>query len=254
MKRLAAARVSHADDAVRLPGRTGAALISSATSLTVLSALCNFGRLTRVPIASRGEGSLLSWQRRNGPATREVARPRRVVPWRSTSPAAAAARLCLWALALAAAVPVAAEQPYALIGQAAPDFALRAVVGDNVRLSEHRGQVVVLSFWSSRCTPCRTQLAALNRSLATYASAGLSIYGVGVDDVPAQALDFAHSTAVGFAMLLDPAKGVSRSYQVDNLPMTVLIDRNGTVRYVLRDYSDASNTRYLQELRVLLNE
>ena len=164
-------------------------------------------------------------------------------------------RLCLGALTLAAAAgPLSAEQPYGLVGQAAPDFALRAAVGDNVRLSEHRGEVVVLSFWSSRCTPCRTQLAALNRSLATYASAGLSIYGVGVDDDPAKALDFAHSSAVGFAMLLDPAKGVSRSYQVDNLPMTVLIDRNGTVRYALRDYSDASNRRYLQELRTLLNE
>jgi peroxiredoxin len=210
--------------------------------------------LTRVPIASRGEGHLLSWQRRIGPAWREVVYPRRAIAWLSGRRAAAAPGLCLAALAVAAVVPAAAEPAYGLIGQAAPDFALRAAAGDNVRLSEHRGEVVVLSFWSSRCTPCRTQLAALNRSFATYASAGLSIYGVGVDDVPAQALDFAHSAAVGFAMLLDPAKGVSRSYQVDNLPMTVLIDRNGTVRYVLRDYSDASNRRYLQELRALLNE
>lgn len=197
----------------------------------------------------------MSWQRRNGPAWREAARPRRAVAWISAWRPGRVVRRCFGALVLAGAVAgVAAEQPYGLIGQAAPDFALRAVVGDNVRLSEHRGEVVVLSFWSSRCTPCRTQLAALNRSFATYASAGLSIYGVGVDDDPAKALDFAHSAGVGFAMLLDPAKGVSRSYQVDNLPMTVLIDRNGTVRYALRDYSDASNRRYLQELRSLLNE
>ena len=51
-----------------------------------------------------------------------------------------------------------------------------------------------------------------------------------------------------------PAKAVSRSYQVDNLPMTVLIDRNGTVRHVLRDFSAASNGLYLRELRALLNE
>jgi peroxiredoxin len=172
--------------------------------------------------------------------------------WVSASRAGAVVQACLCALLLAGALP--AAQPYALIGQAAPDFALRAAVGDTVRLSEHRGEVVVLSFWSSRCNPCRTQLTALNRSLATYASAGLSIYGVGVDDDPVQAVDFAHSAAVRFALLLDPAKGVSRSYQVDNLPMTVLIDRNGTVRYVLRDYSDASDSRYLQELRALLNE
>jgi peroxiredoxin len=157
-------------------------------------------------------------------------------------------------LTLAAAAASAAEPPYALLGQMAPDFALHAAAGENVRLSEHRGEVVVLSFWSSRCTSCRAQLVALNRSLATYASAGLAVYGVGVDDDPVQAREFARTAGVGFALLLDPAKAVSRSYQVDNLPMTVLLDRNGTVRYVLRDYSAASSTVYLQQLRTLLNE
>jgi peroxiredoxin len=157
-------------------------------------------------------------------------------------------------LTLAAVAAFAAEPDYALLGQAAPDFALHAAAGDTVRLSEHRGEVVVLSFWSSRCTSCRTQLTALNRSFATYRSVGLAVYGVGVDDDPTQARDFARSARVDFALLLDPAKAVSRSYQVDNLPMTVLIDRNGTVRYVLRDYSDASSTLYLQQLRMLLNE
>jgi peroxiredoxin len=164
------------------------------------------------------------------------------------------ARLCALGLMLAAAAAVAAEPPYALLGKAAPDFGLHAASGDNVRLSEHRGEVVVVSFWSSRCTSCRTQLTALNRSFATYRSAGLAIYGVGVDDDPVQSQDFARSAAVDFALLLDPAKTVSRSYQVDNLPMTVLIDRGGTVRYVLRDYSAANSTLYLQQLRTLLNE
>src|SRR5215472_8908806 len=107
------------------------------------------------------------------------------------------------AITLLAAVAARADTPYALIGQAAPDFALRAAAGGNVRLSEHRGEVVVLSFWSSRCTPCRTQPAALGRSLATYQSAGLAVYGVGVDDDAAQAREFAHSAAVGFTLLLD---------------------------------------------------
>ncbi|TLZ19562.1 MAG: TlpA family protein disulfide reductase [Gammaproteobacteria bacterium] len=147
-----------------------------------------------------------------------------------------------------------AEPTYALIGRSAPDFALHAAIGGNARLSEHRGDVVVLSFWSSRCTPCRTQLAALNRSLATYRSAGLTMFGIGVDDDPVQAHDFARSAQVSFTLLLDPAKSVSRSYQVDSLPMTVLIDRSGTVRHVLRDYSADSEQLYLRQLRTLLNE
>jgi peroxiredoxin len=163
-------------------------------------------------------------------------------------------RLCAAVAALGAVLSATAQPTYVLMGQPAPDFALHAAAGDNVRLSEHRGEVLVLSFWSSRCNSCRTQLAALNHSFQTYRSAGLEIYGVGVDDDPAQSREFARSAGVSFAMLLDPAKAVSRSYEVDNLPMTLLIDRNGLIRYVLRDYSAANETLYLQELRGLLNE
>ncbi|TLY91510.1 MAG: TlpA family protein disulfide reductase [Gammaproteobacteria bacterium] len=194
----------------------------------------------------------MSWQRPNHPLWREVAERW----WVATCSARSRARvlLCMAVMALGCSLAVQAQSRYALIGQSAPDFALHAAVGGNARLSEHRGEVVVLSFWSSRCTPCRTQLAALNRSLATYHSAGLAMFGIGVDDDPAQAREFARSASVSFALLLDPAKGVSRSYQVDNLPMTVLIDRSGTVRNVLRDYSPESEQLYLQQLRALLNE
>jgi len=158
-------------------------------------------------------------------------------------------------VAFAAGVSVPAQPAYFLLGREAPDFALHAVAGSNVRLSEHRGDVVVLSFWSSRCSPCRAQLAALDKSLATYRSAGLQMYGINVDDDQTRAIDFAHGgQAVTFALLLDPQKTVSRRYEVDNLPMTLLIDRNGIVRYVLRDYSAKSEDQYLQQLRTLLNE
>jgi peroxiredoxin len=128
------------------------------------------------------------------------------------------------------------------------------VAGGNVRLSEHRGDVVVLTFWGSRCSSCRGQLAALNKTLATYRPAGLLVFGISVDDDQSRALQFAHGQPVDFPLLLDPEKNVSRSYQVDNLPMTVLIDRSGVVRHVIRDYNSKSQETYLQQLRGLLNE
>ena len=161
-------------------------------------------------------------------------------------------RLCLAAIAFCA--PALADISYALMAREAPDFALHAIAGGNVRLSEHRGDVVVLSFWGSRCTPCRAQLAALNRSLATYRSAGLQVYGINVDDDQSRALAYAHGESVTFPLLLDPEKAVSRSYQVDNLPMTLLIDRSGVVRNVFRDYNAKSEELFLQQLRALLNE
>jgi peroxiredoxin len=59
---------------------------------------------------------------------------------------------------------------------------------------------------------------------------------------------------VEFPLLLDPGKTVSRLYRVDNLPMTLLIDRSGAVRHVHRDYDGKSEALYLQQLRALLNE
>jgi peroxiredoxin len=159
-----------------------------------------------------------------------------------------------WLATIAFCTAAFAEPTYLLLGHPAPDFALHALKGGNVRLSEHKGDVVVLTFWGSRCTPCRAQLAALNRSLGTYHAAGLQVYGISVDDDQSRALDYARSEAVVFTLLFDPGKNVSRSYQVDNLPMTLLIDRGGIVRYVFRDYDAKSEQLYLQRLRALLNE
>jgi len=81
------------------------------------------------------------------------------------------------------------------------------------------------------------------------------MYGINVDDDQTRAIESARGgQTVTFALLLDPQKTVSRRYEVDNLPMTLLIDRNGIVRYVLRDYSAKSEDLYLQQLRTLLNE
>ena len=143
---------------------------------------------------------------------------------------------------------------YPLMAQAAPDFALRAFSGDNVRLSEHRGEVVLLAFWSSRCSTCSAQLAALNRTYLTYRSAGLQVYGISVEAEEPRAREFADARHVAFPMLFDPAEEVSRQYDIDRLPTLILVDRNGTIRDVQRDFSARDQALYLHELRGLLNE
>src|SRR5580658_8634389 len=87
---------------------------------------------------------------------------------------------CFSVLALAVAT-YAFGASSGLIGQPAPDFALPAVVGSNVRLSEYRGQPVILAFWGSGCGVCARQLAALDKLYATYRSSGLVVLGVSVD-------------------------------------------------------------------------
>ena len=140
----------------------------------------------------------------------------------------------------------------AAVGELAPDFALPAATGGNVRLSEHRGEVVVLTFWSSGCSVCGSQLAALGELQATYRSAGLTTLGVSVDDDLQRALLFARDHPTRFPMLLDRLKGVSRTYRIERLPTTVLIDRRGRVRYLHADYRDTDNS-YVAQVRELLD-
>ncbi|HEV2700136.1 MAG TPA: TlpA disulfide reductase family protein [Steroidobacteraceae bacterium] len=164
------------------------------------------------------------------------------------------AQRCIAAATLTFLCLAANAQGFALMGQPAPDFALRSFSGTNVRLSEDRGDVVVITFWGSQCGVCRRQLELLDHSFSTYRSAGLHMYGVSVDDDATHARQFVAAHPVSFVMLADPAKDVGRLYQIDNLPTTVLIDRGGIVRHVYRDFGPRDEALYLSQLRELLNE
>jgi peroxiredoxin len=156
-------------------------------------------------------------------------------------------------LALATALRAAAPPAPGFVGKNAPDFALAASAGANVRLSEYRGQPVVLSFWSSRCSTCAGQLAALNRFYGTYRSSGLVVLAVSVDDDPQRAHDYARAHATAFPLLFDPAKSVSRAYGIERLPTTVLIDRSGVVRFLHSD-DRAGDGPYVAQIRALLDD
>ncbi|MFT3907661.1 MAG: TlpA disulfide reductase family protein [Steroidobacteraceae bacterium] len=157
----------------------------------------------------------------------------------------------LGTLLLGGLLPLAVAAPDA--GEAAPDFALPGYTGSNVRLSEYRGEVVVLTFWSSRCGQCAQQLAALDQLQSTYRSAGLVTLAVGIDDDETRAAEFARSHDWRIPLLKDRDKQVGRAYGVDRLPTTVLIDRSGHVRYRFRDYR-STQSDYLMQLRALLDD
>jgi peroxiredoxin len=153
-------------------------------------------------------------------------------------------------------VPLAsvAAEPYELIGQPAPDLVARDLTGKNVRVSEHRGEVVVVSFWSGSCNTCRAQLEALDRIARTYASAGLTVIGVNLDDNVARAVKFARAQDVQFQLLIAAPEGTGRDYRVDRLPMMVFVDREGVLRGAHREFKARDEAQYVRELRTLLDE
>ncbi|HTT05091.1 MAG TPA: TlpA disulfide reductase family protein [Steroidobacteraceae bacterium] len=143
--------------------------------------------------------------------------------------------------------------PQTLIGQSAPDFALAAYAGDNVRLSESLGQPVIITFWGTSCSQCAAQLARLDRLYQTYRSSGLVVLAVSVDDDMQRADRYARAHRMHYPLLLDPSKEVSRAYQIDRLPTTVLVDRAGTIRY-LHDAYRANDPSYVAQIRALLDD
>jgi len=154
---------------------------------------------------------------------------------------------------LAAVLMGAPARAVTVVGDPAPDFALPAVAGGNVRLSEHRGEVVLLTFWSSGCSICAAQLDALGSLQTTYRSAGLVTLAVSVDDNMDRALRYANAHPERFPLLLDRRKDVSRAYRIERLPTMVLIDRRGRVRYLVADYRRTDNS-YVAQVRELLDD
>lgn len=137
---------------------------------------------------------------------------------------------------------------------AAPDFTLRTADGRNVRLQELRGQVVMVNFWASWCAPCRVEMPHLIRLSDKYRASGFALLGVNVDDDPKNALNAAAKMGIRFPVLLDADKRVAQLYQVATMPSTVLIDRDGRVRYVHRGYRDGYEATYDKQVRELLKE
>ena len=158
----------------------------------------------------------------------------------------------LFGLALLAG---AAAAPAALTPAAkAPDFALRSLDGPNLRLQEQRGRVVMVNFWATWCGPCRIEMPHLERLYDKYRASGFQLLGINIDEDPRQAAALATKLGLRFPVLLDTEKKVSKLYDLSTMPSTVLIDRDGRVRYIHRGYRDGYEETYEKQIRELLKE
>ncbi len=139
-------------------------------------------------------------------------------------------------------------------GQPAPDFALKSSTGENLRLSEFRGDVVMINFWATWCGPCRQEMPLLDELYNRYERVGFNLFGVNIDDDSRRAMAMIEELGVDFPVLFDDRKEVSRLYEVEAMPVTVIVDRQGTVRFVHHGYKPGYEDKYLDQVRSLLRE
>ena len=115
-------------------------------------------------------------------------------------------------------------------GVQAPDFNLATLDGQRVKLSDFRGKAVVLNFWATWCPPCKVEMPWFVDLQKQYGKDGLVVLGVALDDTdPPKIAEFAHEMGVNYQVLLGTDQ-VSDDYgDVQYLPTTFYIGRNGSI-------------------------
>ncbi len=137
----------------------------------------------------------------------------------------------------------------------APDFTLKQRgTGNNVRLADLRGEVVMINFWASWCGPCRQEMPFIEDIYQRYKDLGFTVLGVNVDNDPKLADKLLKDIQVNFPILLDTENKLSEIYSVDAMPSTVMVDRNGNMRFLHRGYKPGYELKYEEQIKKLVRE
>jgi peroxiredoxin len=135
--------------------------------------------------------------------------------------------------------------------QPAKDFQLAALDGRKIKLSDLRGKVVMINFWATSCGPCIVEMPHLVKLYEQYRDRGVEILAITTDaEADRHAVPpFAKKYALNFPVLYD--EGMEKAYQVNGIPTTFFIDKEGNVRYRSVGFSAAETMRTTE---VVLNE
>ena len=118
---------------------------------------------------------------------------------------------------------------HALIEKPAPNFTLRDLRGNQVSLSDFKGQPIVLNFWATWCSPCRVEIPHLEALYTKYKDQGLVVIGMNTETDYMKVKRFAEPQ-ISYTVLLDGGTQ-AQGYDVSGIPCTYYIDRKGIVQH-----------------------
>lgn len=127
--------------------------------------------------------------------------------------------------------------------------------GEPHAIASDRGSVVLLDVWATWCEPCRDALPMYQDLAKHYSAQGLKVYALNVDEDSRAVGPFLQETKVTLNVLLDPdAEVAEKQLRVHVMPTTLLLDRQGRVRYVHEGFSEDFLAKYQSEIEELLAE
>jgi peroxiredoxin len=136
------------------------------------------------------------------------------------------------ALLLAASSRLAAQT----MGSPAPDFTAKTLTGDTVVLSRYRGRPLMLNFWASWCTPCRSEMHDIAAVYESHKADGFAVLAINMTDQERMkdVRRFVNDLHVTFAILLDERGKIRDRYALLGIPTSIFIDTLGVVQMVHR--------------------
>ncbi|MEJ2181653.1 MAG: TlpA disulfide reductase family protein [Gammaproteobacteria bacterium] len=141
-----------------------------------------------------------------------------------------------------------------LVAGEAPNFTLKSQRGDNLKLSEHRGEVIMLNFWATWCDACRQGMPTLNEMYQLYRDEGFTLFSINVEDDVGKVKKSLRKMQVTFPVLFDVTNEVSKKYEVDDIPSVDIIDRDGNLRYVHHGFPPNYRDVFQKQVRELMAE
>jgi cytochrome c-type biogenesis protein len=133
----------------------------------------------------------------------------------------------------------------------APDVELKTLDGQPFRLSELRGQVVLLNFWATWCVPCRSEIPELNAMQRDLGGRGFAVVGVSTHDTAEEVRAFQQDLQQDYKVLLGTTDAATR-FGVVPLPTTFVIDREGRIRQTIT--GERKRAQFEKEILPLLEE
>lgn len=135
-------------------------------------------------------------------------------------------------------------------GDKAPEFVLTDLDGQKHKLSEYEGQGVLINFWGTWCPPCKEEMPALNNSYNKYKDQGVQVLSINIAQSDFEVQNFVDEYKLDFPMTIDKSKSVMRTYNVDQLPATFLIDSKGKIQKILTyGITESQFDQYMESIK-----
>jgi thiol-disulfide isomerase/thioredoxin len=132
--------------------------------------------------------------------------------------------------------------------------AFRSVSGEQVRLDDLRGRVVLLDFWATWCEPCKLSLPFYARLHGELVKKGLSVVAASTDPGDAEVRDFLAKMALPYTVVRDPDGQIAERLGVQLIPTTILYDRGGRERFRHQGFTPDDESLWRTQVEKLLSE